>query len=148
MKILSLDMATKTGWAIAENNKVIESGMQDFSKRRGESNGILFLKFRRWLSEMVELNKPEVIAYERAHFRGGAATELCVGLQTRAQEIAAEKGIELAPYTTGEIKKFCGSGKADKSAVIKFVNERCGLSVTDDNEADAIAIVLLAGSEL
>jgi len=40
MKILALDTATKTRWAIFDSaaGKIIESGVQDFAKRRGESN--------------------------------------------------------------------------------------------------------------
>jgi hypothetical protein len=39
LNILALDPATKTGWALYENGP-IESGVQDFSTIRGESNGM------------------------------------------------------------------------------------------------------------
>ena len=46
--ILALDLATHTGWAVASNDgKIISSGVQDFSKKRGEDNGLLFLRFLR-----------------------------------------------------------------------------------------------------
>jgi hypothetical protein len=38
MNILSLDMATKTGWALKENGRIV-SGVQAFAKQRGESPG-------------------------------------------------------------------------------------------------------------
>ena len=84
--ILALDLATHTGWAVASNDgKIISSGVQDFSKKRGEDNGLLFLRFKKWLKDMLKDHvlipmQQTVVAYERAHFRGGAATELCVGL--------------------------------------------------------------------
>ena len=90
MIILALDLATRTGWAVVRDGRVVESGVQTFDKRRGESNGVLFLRARKWLSEFGQSSPPDLVAYEQAHFRGGAATEICVGLQTRAQEIAAE----------------------------------------------------------
>ena len=73
MNILALDMATKTGWSWIVSGKVKESGVQDFTKRRGESNGVLFLRFRKWLSDTCALVKPDLIAYEQAHMRGGDA---------------------------------------------------------------------------
>ena len=49
MKILGIDSATKTGWAICDGGEITASGVKDFTKKRGESNGILYLKFRKWL---------------------------------------------------------------------------------------------------
>lgn len=149
MKILSLDMATKTGYAIAIDGRIIESGVQDFTKRRGESNGILFMRFRKWLTDLVILTAPDVVAYERAHFRGGAATELCVGLQTRAQEIAAEHQIECLPVHTGELKIFAtGKGNAGKPEMVYAAAVVIGHEPADDNEADAIHLARFAFNAL
>ena len=98
--VLGLDMASKTGFAFVKDGKVVESGVQDFTKQRGESNGLMFMRFRKWLVEITSAYEVGLIAYEKAHFRGGAATEICVGLQTRAQEIAAELNVESAPVAT------------------------------------------------
>lgn len=148
MNILALDLATRTGWAIVADGRLLESGVQDFTKRRGESNGLLFLRARKWLRDVADLYKPALIAYERAHFRGGAATEICVGLQTRAQELAAELGIEAAPVATMTLKKWAtGSGKADKLAMIERAAKAMGRVPLDDNEADAVLIGLWAASE-
>ena len=145
--ILALDCASVTGWAnVGKDGRLIESGVQDFRKRRGESNGIMFLRFRKWLTGLVEAlpEKPSVLVYEQAHFRGGAATEICVGLQTRVQEVAAAFGIESAPVTTETLKLFaCGHGRVGKDRMIeaaetilrKHGHARPPL---DDNEADAI----------
>ena len=83
MRILALDLATKTGWALWDGAR-IESGVQDFSKKRGESNGMLFLNFNHWLSRIVNATAGiptpvDLLVYEQAHYRGGAATEICVG---------------------------------------------------------------------
>jgi hypothetical protein len=59
--------------------------MQDFTKGRGESNGMLFLKFDHWLANvgMLMCREPSVdlIVFEQAHHRGGAATEIAVGMK-------------------------------------------------------------------
>lgn len=50
--ILALDCATKTGFALVKDGKIIESGTMDFSKRRGESNGAMFLRFSAWIRNL------------------------------------------------------------------------------------------------
>lgn len=141
MRILALDMATKTGWAWVEDGNVKESGVQDFTKRRGESNGVLFLRFRKWLSDTCALVRPDLIAYEQAHMRGGAATEICVGLQTRAQEAAAELRIESVPVHTATLKKWAtGSAKAEKAAMMVKAATIINRPPVDDNEADAVCL--------
>lgn len=148
MIILALDLATKTGWAVVRDGRVVESGVQTFDKRRGESNGVLFLRARKWLSEFGHPTSPDLVAYEQAHFRGGAATEICVGLQTRAQEVAAEWGVESAPVPTSTLKKWAtGVGRAEKSAMIAWAAARIGRQPEDDNEADAIAVGLWAAEQ-
>jgi Holliday junction resolvasome RuvABC endonuclease subunit len=146
-------MATKTGWCLCKNNgQIVESGMQDFVKKRGESNGLLFLRFRKWLVDLAKTlpaGETNLIAYEQARFRGGAATELCVGLQTRAQEIAAELDIESAPVTTNTLKKFAtGKGRtAGKQPMIDAAKPFLGRDPIDDNEADAVHIARWAANE-
>jgi Holliday junction resolvasome RuvABC endonuclease subunit len=144
VSVLGLDCASKTGWCLVDSTgKVIDSGVQDFTKRRGESNGLMFLRFRKWLSGLLELAPVPVglIAYEQAHFRGGAATEICVGLQTRVQEIAAEVHIESAPVKTSTLKKHVtGKGTAGKDAMFKAARKIIGRDPIDDNEADAIHV--------
>lgn len=154
--ILALDMASKTGWALIRDGKVLESGVQDFTKRRGESNGLMFLRFRRWLHGLIsevghKAERPDqfvqLIAYEQAHFRG-ASTEILLGLQTRAQEMAAEFGIESAPVHTSTLKKWaCGSGRADKEKMKERAKESLGREPLDDNEADAVCVGLWAQNE-
>lgn len=148
MRILALDCATKTGWAFGFNGQLQESGVRDFAKKRGESNGILFLNFRKWLSDLITTCKPELVVYEKAHFRGGPATELCVGLQTRAMEIATEYHAEYAGFASLSIKKFAtGSGKADKSVMITKATTILNRPPIDDNEADAVHILMMAFHE-
>ncbi len=159
MIILALDLATRTGWAVVRDGRVVESGVQTFDKRRGESNGVLFLRARKWLSEFGRPSpaasaqgllraRPDLVAYEQAHFRGGAATEICVGLQTRAQEIAAEWGVESAPVPTSTLKKWAtGVGRAEKPAMIAWAAGKIGRQPEDDNEADAIAVGLWAAEQ-
>jgi len=148
MKVLALDTATNTGWAVFDDEKYVESGVMSFKKKRGESNGILFLKFRTWVSELILTTRPDIVAYEQAHFRGGAATEICVGLQTRVQEAAAQHEINCLPVTTSQVKKsLSGKGSASKEDQIAAARIIIGRAPLSDDEADAIGVALATYEE-
>jgi len=140
MKILALDTATKSGWAIMQDGKVVESGTEDFTKHRGESNGMLFLKFRTWLTRML-LQDITLVVYEQAHHRGGAATEICVNLTGRVQEMCSELNIEYTSVHTATLKKWAtGCGNADKGEMMVRASYILGRKPIDDNEADAVLL--------
>jgi len=147
MNFLCLDCGTKTGWASLVDGR-IESGVQDFSLKRGESKGIRFLRFNTWLVGMLELVKPHVVVYEMAHFRGGHATEILVGMTTRIEQFCEEKGIEYSSIHSATLKKFAtGSGRANKQDMIRMASQFFAKTVESDDEADALLILKWAMRE-
>ena len=147
MNILALDCGTKTGWASSFAGH-IESGTHDFTPARGDSPGMRFLRFRSWLKDMFSMTDPALVIYERAHMRGGYATDLLVGFTTRIQEECAEQGVECEAVHTATLKKAAtGSGRADKAAMIAVAEERFGRTTVDDNEADALCLLWYAMRE-
>ena len=149
MNILALDLGTHTGWALRLGAR-IESGVQTFDVKRGESPGMRYIRFRRWLDTMTLTAMPgiDLLVYEAPHQRGGAATEVAAGFSTRVQEQAAELRIEHTAVHTGTLKKYAtGSGAAKKPAMIAAVCRRWKV-VKDDNEADAIALLYYALEEI
>ncbi len=147
--ILALDCATKTGFALVKDGKIIESGTMDFSKRRGESNGAMFLRFRQWLSVTLQRTPGvSLLVYEQAHHRGGAPTEVGVNMTGRVQEVGAEMGIEYVPVETRTLKKWAtGKGNVDKEAMIAASVKYLGRQPEDDNEADAALLAMYAHEE-
>ena len=144
MNILALDLGTRTGYASFVNGRV-ESGVQDFALGRGDSHGMRFIRFNRWLTEMIALTMPALITYERPHLRGGFATDLLVGFATRVQERCAEAGIECEAVHSATLKKAAtGSGRAAKDAMIAVAEERFGKRVASDDEADALCLLWMA----
>lgn len=106
----------------------------------------MFLRFRTWLSGMMK--NIIFVAYEQAHHRGGAATEICVNLTGRVQELCADRSIEFTTVHSGTLKKWaCGSGKAEKDQMKKAAALHIGRPPIDDNEADAILIGLMVWEE-
>ena len=154
MRILALDLATKTGWAMWDGARM-ESGVQDFTKRRGESNGMLFLRFNQWLGTITARHLMnfgscvDLMVFEQAHHRGGAATEIAVGLMTRVLEFGARYGIDHTSVHSLTLKKWAtGSGKADKvimrAAACKFTKPERHIGLMGDDEADAILLLQYA----
>lgn len=139
--VLGLDQATSTGYAIADDTgKILASGHIKFSGDRGEK----FLAFYRWLEKIVFDYNPDMIAHERPHFRGDAATELCVGFCALINMVATEHGLPVHAVQSMVLKKWAtGNGRAEKEDMTKaaqaFVEKK--LEVKKDNdEADAIHI--------
>lgn len=153
MRILALDMATKTGWAMKVSYG-LESGVQDFTPKRGESSGMRYLMFRRWLYGMSE-GGIDLIVYEQNFRRGGHASEVAAGFSTRVQELCAENRIEHAQVNVLTLKKWAtGSGRAEKPAMIaaackfKWPTQQPATWRLDDNEADAILLLQYAIKEI
>lgn len=148
MRILALDLATVTGFANWDGYS-IRSGSRSFKVGRGESPGMRFLKYEGWLQGVILRNRPEVIAYEQAHLRGGAASEVIVGLIVILKKKCAEHGIEYTDRHTATIKKHAtGSGRASKEDMIHMAKVKFGKSVVDDNEADALHLLDLVSKDL
>lgn len=154
-RLLALDLGTNTGWAVSDQGRV-DSGVQVFDLKRGESPGMRYLRFGRWLSEMAYFRGgrlPELLVYEAAHYRGGHATEVAVGLVTRAQAYCAEHGIEHASVHTSTLKKVTtGHARASKEDMVRCVGVRFAEHLhgrqPSDDEADALALLDYALAEL
>lgn len=142
-KILALDLGGNTGWAM-EANKVITSGSENFKSTRFESSGMKFLKFKKWLSEMLSIQKPEIVVYEQVHRHMGTAAAHSYGAYLGIlQATCEERSLPYAGIDVGTIKKFfSGSGSADKFAMIAEAKKRFpDHTITSSDQADALAIL-------
>jgi hypothetical protein len=102
------------------------------------------LRFRAWLEGIAEdtpgiaaIHFEEVrrhLSTDASHVHGGLLTAWC-----------EERAIAHQGAPVGTIKRhITGKGNVNKAGVIEAIRAR-GYSPTDDNEADAIAILLWAG---
>jgi Holliday junction resolvasome RuvABC endonuclease subunit len=144
--ILALDLGTTTGWALRTPDGAITSGTQSFRPQRFEGGGMRFLRFKRWLTELKahadgidSLHFEEVrrhVSTDAAHAYGGflaTLTSWCEHHQIPYQGVPV-----------GTIKKHAtGKGNASKDDMITAMR-RLGHVPTDDNEADALAILYWA----
>jgi hypothetical protein len=144
--ILALDLGSSTGWAIRGANGAITSGVQQFRPNRFEGGGMAFLRFNHWLSELAESSGPiTAVFFEevRAH-AGTLAAHVYGGFLAHLEAWAEFRDVPYQGVPVGTIKRYiAGKGNADKKTVIAAVKAR-GFAPADDNEADAISILLWA----
>lgn len=50
--ILALDLGTNTGWAVHDRHSSIISGTMSFKFQRFEGGGMVYLRFKNWLTEL------------------------------------------------------------------------------------------------
>ena len=144
--VLALDLGTNTGWALRHHDGGITSGTINFKPTRFEGGGMRYLRFRGWVSEVADLSGGLArIVFEevRAH-AGTDAAHIYGGFLAHLTAWCEEHSVPYEGVPVGTIKAFVtGKGNANKAAMIAAVEQR-GFRPADDNEADAIALLLWA----
>ncbi|MBX6746550.1 MAG: hypothetical protein IRY87_31330 [Acetobacteraceae bacterium] len=142
--VLALDLGTTTGWALRGRDGGITSGTMTFRPSRFEGGGMRYLRFRGWLTEVADLSGGLArIAFEevRRHVSTDSS-HVYAGFLATLTAWCEQAGIAYEGVPVGTIKRFAtGRGNADKAAIIAAIRAR-GFAPADDNEADAIALLL------
>jgi Holliday junction resolvasome RuvABC endonuclease subunit len=139
---LALDLGTQTGWAIDRAGQ-ITSGTHNFKPGRYDGGGMRFLRFQRWLDELHQLTSFSEVYFEevRRHTSTDSA-HVYGGLLGQLSSWCEQHSIPYAGVPVGTIKRaIAGKGNASKDEVIAAVR-RLGYTPKDDNEADALALLL------
>lgn len=156
-RYLSLDLGTRTGYALVEGNKLVKSGVRDFSVKASEHTGRRGIKFYNFL---LSIGQVDEIYYEEIQFGGGFKNdsgkwvgvtndgrEFYHGLLMLVNMYAAGFGIFTFGVHPSTLKKqFAGHGHADKEQMVARAHElgwkggQPGTALYHD-EVDAIAIL-------
>lgn len=146
--ILALDLGTKTGWRLRRGDGKYAGGSLDFSgstKRIGQR----YYYFRRFLwraATNVEPDTLDAVIYEKVQFipnrRGGLmAAQAWAGFEAVLTSWCEHMEIPYHSVAVGTLKKhFTGHGNATKEDMVHRARV-LGFRPTDDNEADAIALM-------
>lgn len=140
--IVSLDLGTTMGWAAHIDSAPVTSGTVCFKHSRFEGGGMRFLKFTRFLDELHSLQHISHVYFEevRRHL-GVDAAHAYGGFMAHLSAWCEQKKIPYQGVPVGTIKKHAtGKGNASKAMVIESVKRR-GHQPSDDNEADALALL-------
>jgi Holliday junction resolvasome RuvABC endonuclease subunit len=149
--IHAFDLATTTGWALTASG-IITSGSQCFARHPGNKSrgrdhlGASHGMFDNWLREQLREPRPTEVVYEQAgFFKSAAAVQICVGFRGILLAHCAKLDIPVFSYSPTSVKKFwAGKGNADKDDMVAATLIRCpGIDLTDDNEADSLALLHL-----
>jgi len=155
--ILALDLGTTTGWALRSANGPVAHGFVSFKSQRFEGGGMRYLRFGRWLADMLALSG------QQSGSQTGSQTNLTGIGAVYFEEVRRHLGVDAAhvyggllatltawcehhqiPYQgvpVGTIKRHAtGKGNAGKAEVVAAM-KALGHPVTDDNEADALALL-------
>jgi hypothetical protein len=144
--ILALDLGTTTGWALRSHDGLITSGTASFRPGRYDGGGMRYLRFTSWLTELDRLSGPiAAIWFEEVRRHAGTdAAHVYGGLMASLTSWGELRGVPYEGVPVGTIKRHAtGKGNAPKQAMIDAARAK-GFGPEDDNEADAIAILLWA----
>ena len=144
--ILALDLGTITGWALRTPEGNVVSGTESFRPGRFEGGGMRYLRFRRWLTEIMGTAGGLAAVYfeevrrhagvDAAHAYGGFLATLTAWCERHQTPY---RGVPV-----GTIKKHAtGSGNAGKAQMLAAMRTQ-GYSPGDANEADALALLTWA----
>jgi Holliday junction resolvasome RuvABC endonuclease subunit len=105
-----------------------------------------YLRFRHWLGDVARLagGIERIVFEEVRHHAGTDSSHIYGGFLATLTAWCEQKAIPYEGVPVGTIKRFAtGRGNADKAAMIAAIQAR-GFTPADDNEADAIALLLWA----
>lgn len=149
-KVLALDLARKTGWAIGAPGGRPRSGVVRFASD-GASHEAVFAAAYDWVRAMIEDEHPRTVVWEAplpsSFMRGktnAATTALLFGLPAVVGLACWSRDVlDLRQATPAEVRAhFIGRNMKSKDAEIatKAQCRRLGWSYQDDNECDALAL--------
>jgi Holliday junction resolvasome RuvABC endonuclease subunit len=142
--VLALDLGTQTGWALRSPDRTVISGSEAFKPGRFEGGGMRFLRFKRWLTELkATVEGLDAVFFEEVRRHAGVdAAHAYGGFMAHLTAWCEHHQIPYQGVPVGTIKKHAtGKGNADKQAVLTAIRAR-GYAPSDDNEADALALLL------
>lgn len=166
MKILALDLGTKTGFALEADNYPLACGTYELAskkdlafdkERRLDRRGdIRFSRLVYWLRGVCRQFEPDLIVFEDVQFASTSIqAHLWASFRAAVWLMRTEFNVETECCPVATLKKFAtGSGAADKDAMARYLtqNPRFELrakkifdTVTgqtlDDNAVDALHLL-------
>jgi Holliday junction resolvasome RuvABC endonuclease subunit len=140
---LAIDLGTTTGWALRPRDGQIAHGFVNFRPQRFEGGGMRYLRFKRWLTELKAMTADiDAVYFEEVRRHAGVdAAHVYGGLMATLTTWCEHHDIPYQGVPVGTIKKHAtGRGNASKDEMISAMRSR-GHPVSDDNEADALALL-------
>ena len=152
MKLLALDLASRTGWAFGpiERDQPF-FGSQKFSSGRDGARGEVFANALRWMLQVCKESIPDAVVCEaplhHALRRGNSREgndEIAFGLAAVVEAAARVRGVRIMkPAPTIAVRRYFIDANLPREEAKRVTMRRCrtlGIDVSDDNQADAVAL--------
>lgn len=150
VRLLALDLATKTGWAVTElgTGRVIKSGVKNLIPK--SPLPLKFAQLATLIKAIVEQHHIQAVITEAPNpfmVRSMENARLALGLNTHAEFTTHTLELDfLQPLSTSTLKKHAatlvGDAKATKGKqqAMRAATSLLGRAPVDDNEADAVVL--------
>jgi len=157
--IIALDPATTTGWALRDNKGTITSGSIKLTKHAAQLYGVTQKQAHNrkleadalcsFVETFITSKQCFIVSEAPGRYRSRSAVLSAWHLNRAIHEAinkSVPKGVNLEDSVwfispTAMKKQFTGNGRAKKPDIILECKKR-GFKTTENNEADAIAILL------
>ena len=136
-RLLALDLAAKTGFAIQRADGEVVTGTELFLKTL--KPGARWVRFQMWLSKLCEFEDPEIIVFEEPfiHMQHRTGLGISYGFKALLEMVAAQRNVRCYGIAPTVLKQFAtGHGNASKDQMLTFARSR-GWKMQDNNEVDA-----------
>lgn len=147
MKVLALDLATQTGWALTHapdpfyGSERLVSGPATANIAHAQS------RLWDWLEEMCAATNPQALSWEAPITIGNRAQnteEFLFALANTAALFAYRKQLRPLKANVNTVRaKVCGNGHCGKDGALAYCIQR-GWRPVDDNAADALVLLVYA----
>jgi Holliday junction resolvasome RuvABC endonuclease subunit len=148
--IMAIDQATKAGVAFQlKGSAKISVELWDLSIGTKESQGMKWLRFEAKFRDALVSNKIKAVAYELPGGRNVKPIIHSAKMIGIMEKVCVEEQVEYLEFSSSEVKKMAtGNGNANKELMVKAAREHWGYEGEDDNEADAINILMLLKAKI
>lgn len=150
MKVLALDLATRSGFAFGKPGEPPISGSMRFASP-GASHEAIFASALRWITTLIKRCEPDLIVWEaplapsfKRGFTNANTTTLLFGLPAVIGAVAFLLGVfDVRKAEARKVRMHFIGANPKRVIAKKQTIEQCrarGWAVDDDNEADALAV--------
>lgn len=149
MLILGIDPGiARVGWGFVHVDRSTHTAQEYgcFETKAGLPPEIRIQQIHQFLTEIIQKEKPTIIALEQVFFAANTTTALSVSQARGAIMLtASQANVPIASYTPLQVKQtITGYGRADKNQVQQMIKTLLKLPTIPkpDDTADALAIAL------
>jgi len=126
LTVVGLDLGNRSAWALVHSGGEVRTTGWFDTDRKGEGGGMKYWRFAKFVDELLDNLRPDVVAYEEVSGSPrGASNSVALRQMGILEAALARKGIPYASINPMTLKKWAtGSGKSKKKDMIAALRSR------------------------